>query len=323
MTDAAAPRRGVDVLNTSVTELMLLAIFFILLAFAIARDDLIGANADNEGLSQQIVAQQQQISDLLARVKELQKNMGMTAQELDEVLFKRKVLIDDLSRKNEQLNKQLAASNLKLATLEKALKTAEAERLKLKNAMDQLIGETGSVDALQDAVKAIKRLAAANNIDPDAPLDTVISALESRIGKLAGDADTLRQKMKAAGLTDKEIENTAGEVITARCWNPDNGRPDAVFNIFVRANGFRVTPAWPKVREYDATSSQWIRAMAAAGTLGIRQFQQLGKNIRAESEKRQPPCIFVANVRIDERDGPSAAQFKRLRDVAGRYFYIR
>jgi hypothetical protein len=129
--------------------------------------------------------------------------------------------------------------------------------------------------------------------------------------------------MKAAGVTDKEMKNTAGDVITASCWKRDNGRPDAVFKIFIRSNSFRVTPAWRKVRDPDAKNSEGIHTMAAAGTLGIRLFKQIGQNIRDESEKRKPPCIFVAEVIIDESDKPSAAQFKRLRDIAGEYFYIR
>ena len=316
MTDTAAPRRGVDVLNTSVTEVMLLAIFFILLAFAFARDELIGSNTDKDSLTRQLANLQDQVKDLGGRLEQEKNRRRMTKAELDKELLKTMVIVEDLSRKNEQLWKQLVASKPKLAA---ALSAAEAERNKLKSVINPL----GSIDDLRRGIEAVKRIAAANNIESDAPLGTVVSAIETLIGKLAREADTLRQTMKAAGVTDKEMKNTAGDVITASCWKRDNGRPDAVFKIFMRSNSFRVTPAWRKVRDPDARNSKAILAMAAAGTLGIQRFKQIGRDIRNESEKRKPPCIFVAEVIIDDRDKPSAAQFKGLRDIAGQYFYIR
>ena len=316
MTDTAAPRRGVDVLNTSVTEVMLLAIFFILLAFAFARDELIGSNTDKDSLTRQLANLQDQVKDLGGRLEQEKNRRRMTKAELDKELLKTMVIVEDLSRKNEQLWKQLVASKPKLAA---ALSAAEAERNKLKSVINPL----GSIDDLRRGIEAVKRIAAANNIESDAPLGTVVSAIETLIGKLAREADTLRQTMKAAGVTDKEMKNTAGDVITASCWKRDNGRPDAVFKIFMRSNSFRVTPAWRKVRDPDARNSKAILAMAAAGTLRIQRFKQIGRDIRNESEKRKPPCIFVAEVIIDDRDKPSAAQFKGLRDIAGQYFYIR
>ena len=294
----------------------MLAIFFILLAFAFARDELIGSNTDKDSLTRQLANLQDQVKDLGGRLEQEKNRRRMTKAELDKELLKTMVIVEDLSRKNEQLWKQLVASKPKLAA---AISAAEAERNKLKSVINPL----GSIDDLRRGIEAVKRIAAANNIESDAPLGTVVSAIETLIGKLAREADTLRQTMKAAGVTDKEMKNTAGDVITASCWKRDNGRPDAVFKIFMRSNSFRVTPAWRKVRDPDARNSKAILAMAAAGTLGIQRFKQIGRDIRNESEKRKPPCIFVAEVIIDDRDKPSAAQFKGLRDIAGQYFYIR
>ena len=63
--------------------------------------------------------------------------------------------------------------------------------------------------------------------------------------------------------------------------------------------------------------------LAKAGFIGTRAFRKIGQRIRTESEKRNPPCIFVVKVRIDTTKTPSALQCKELRDVIGRYFYIR
>jgi hypothetical protein len=63
--------------------------------------------------------------------------------------------------------------------------------------------------------------------------------------------------------------------------------------------------------------------LAKAGFIGTRSFRKIGQRIRTESEKRNPPCIFVVKVRIDTTKTPSALQCKELRDVIGRYFYVR
>ena len=63
--------------------------------------------------------------------------------------------------------------------------------------------------------------------------------------------------------------------------------------------------------------------LVKAGFIGTRAFRKIGQRIRTESENRNPPYICVIKVRIDTTKTPSALQYKELRDVIGRYFYIR
>lgn len=323
MSEMAYPRRGIDVLNTSVTELMLLAIFFILLALAIAQDNLAGAETDNKDLRATISSQATEIADLKKQIEEFRNTVGLSESELRDTLFKHKTRIDVLSREKDALGEELGKTRLALETAHRKLDEALDEARKLKQQLTELTKQSGSADDLRDGLSELKRIAAANGIDPDAPLRDVLGKLESRIGALSGEAEKLRQRLKAAGVTATESERAEGEVITARCWSENERRPDALFSIYLRADGYRVEKAWPKVRDYDANSSQWVRSMAIAKVLSEDQFRQLGHAIRTESEKRQPPCIFVANVRADDENLPTVKQLERMQRIVDRYFYTR
>ncbi len=334
MTSVRPTNNGIDVLNTSVTELMILGIFFVLLAFAIARQDLSGALSSADDLQTQLAQQLAEVSRLQARIEALKKTVGVSKSELEETLFQRKRRIDDLTQQleeltstNSQLAKSLAEAKLQLGIANQMIEDIRAEREDLKNKIDATISIIGSDEEFEQSINSIRRIAAANNIDPNAPLNEVITALEQRIGTLSSSVSELRHQneelRRKFGIDVVEAEKLSGEIITARCWTPDGERPDALFDISIRSDGFSVAKAWPNVREYDATSSETILAMVRQGNLSESEFRTLGRKIRAESEKRQPPCIFVVNVHIDEIDTPSAIQFKKLRNVAGLSFYIR
>lgn len=322
MASRAGHARGIDVLNTSVTELMLLAIFFILLALAIARSDLADASKSNVDLRSLIEEQAAEIAALKRRLSDLRESIGIST-DLEAQLNQRLVRIDELEQENRDLRQALAENRIANQAMEERIRELDEQLNAIRRALGVERIADDTVDELAKAISDLKRVAAANNIDPDAPLDQLISRLESELGARAGAVETMRQKMKKAGLSDKAIAEIDGTVITPSCWRNDQGRADALFDIYIRATGYRVVAAWPKIREADANSSRWIREMAKTGTLSVAEFRRLGRNIRAESEKRQPPCIFVANVRIDDTRVPDAAQFKRLRDVAGLFFYIR
>ena len=121
---------------------------------------------------------------------------------------------------------------------------------------------------------------------------------------------------------DKQIE---GEIRTSGCWKQKDSKArvyDALFKIFIRKDGFKVIPAWPKIRELDATSSSAI-SLINQRIVSEKQFRKFGKTIRKESESRPHPCIFIVDVEPDRSYEPSAFQYKKLRKVTGYFFYPR
>lgn len=313
--------RTIDVLNTSVSELMLLTVFFILLALAIARADLLGAESDRDELTARLITQEKEIAELKTRLDETKKNMGLSAQQLDDALNSRRVRIENLEKQIKDISKSLAVSKLQNQILRTALTAAENERDTLKKSVQKLNQNAQDNASIESVIGELKRVASKNNIDPNAPLEDLVRQLETKLGSLQGTAATLRQKLKSAGIS--EAEATEGEVITARCWAESGRRADAAFNIAVRADGFKISQSWSKIHGPDARSSKHMMNLAKSGFIGTRAFRKIGQRIRTESEKRNPPCIFVVSVRIDTEKTPSALQYKELRDVIGRYFYIR
>ena len=77
---------------------MLFTVFFILLALAIARADLLGAETDRDELTARLITKEKEIAELKTRLDETKKNMGLSAQQLDDVLNSRRVRIENLEK---------------------------------------------------------------------------------------------------------------------------------------------------------------------------------------------------------------------------------
>ena len=77
---------------------MLFTVFFILLALAIARADLLGAETDRDELTARLITQEKEIAELKTRLDETKKNMGLSAQQLNDVLNSRRVRIENLEK---------------------------------------------------------------------------------------------------------------------------------------------------------------------------------------------------------------------------------
>ena len=77
---------------------MLFTVFFTLLALAIARADLLGAETDRDELTARLITQEKEIAELKTRLDETKKNMGLSAQQLDDVLNSRRVRIENLEK---------------------------------------------------------------------------------------------------------------------------------------------------------------------------------------------------------------------------------
>ena len=315
--------KGIDVLNTSVTELMLLAIFFILLALAIAQTDLQGAEDNNVDLKKIIENQEAEIADLKGRLKDLLQSLGISS-DLETELKKRLVLINELERENRDLRQQLLDNRVEINKLTSRVAALEAQLAGIKNALGGDDVSEAAFNSLTKAISDLRRIAAANNFDPDAPLDELIALIETELGERAVEVAGLRAKLKSAGLTDKEIAETDGKLIKSSCWwLDDKGRADALFDIYIRADGYRIERAWPKVRDADAKSSEWIKSMANAGILKVKKFNELGSKLKVEALKRKPPCVFVAAVFVDKQNVPDAAQYQNLLKYVDWHFYVR
>jgi regulator of replication initiation timing len=311
---------GIDVLNTSVTEIMILGIFFILLAFAIKSDDLKGATDTSLDMREEIIR-------LEARLKALEQSAGMPITKLAETLYQRQVRITKLEAEIAALSKLWKKTDLELQSVREELRIVKIERDKLIQKLDSILEAVGSENDIEQIVVSIKRIAAANSIDPDAPIDTLLSQLEKKIGTLSSENYALREKLKTLrqkyGLKGEDAEKIVGEIRKSGCWKKDDSRPDALFNILIRSDGFRITSAWPKIRELDAISSSAVRGLVSQNIVSEKQFRKLGKIIRAESESRPHPCIFVVNIDPDNSKMPSAIEYKKLSKVTGYFFYPR
>ena len=134
---------GVDVLNTSVTELMILGIFFVLLAFAITRDDLKGASEITTSLQSKIDEKNIEISRLVAELKERKLSVSMSKNDLEETLFKRKVDISLLEIKNKKLLKAQEENKRQISEMETTLIDTESKLLDLKEKLDTLTTAMG------------------------------------------------------------------------------------------------------------------------------------------------------------------------------------
>ena len=77
---------------------MLFTVFFILLALAIARADLLGAETDRDERTARLITQEKEIAELKTRLDETKKNMRLSAQQLDDVLNSRRVRIENLEK---------------------------------------------------------------------------------------------------------------------------------------------------------------------------------------------------------------------------------
>ena len=69
-----------------------------MLALAIARADLLGAETDRDELTARLITQEKEIAELKTRLDETKKNMGLSAQQLNDVLNSRRVRIENLEK---------------------------------------------------------------------------------------------------------------------------------------------------------------------------------------------------------------------------------
>ena len=199
---SGVPNSTIDVLNTSVSELILFTVFFILLALAIARADLLGAEADRDELTARLITQEKEIAELKTRLDETKKNMGLSAQQLDDVLNSRRVRIENLEKQIKDISKSLAVSKLQNQILRTALTAAENERDTLKKSVQKLSKNAQDYASIEFVIGKLKRVASKNNIAPNAPLEDLVWQLETKLGSLQGTTATLRQKLKSVGVSE-------------------------------------------------------------------------------------------------------------------------
>ena len=174
------------------SELILFTVFFILLALAIARADLLGAETDRDELTARLITQEKEIAELKTRLDETKKNMGLSAQQLNDVLNSRRVRIENLEKQIKDISKSLAVSKLQNKILRTALTAAENERDTHKKSVQKLNKNAQDYASIEFVIGKLKRVASKNNIAPNAPLEDLVRQLETKLGSLQGTTATLR-----------------------------------------------------------------------------------------------------------------------------------
>ncbi|MEX2164990.1 MAG: hypothetical protein WD823_12215 [Sulfuricaulis sp.] len=114
-------------------------------------------------------------------------------------------------------------------------------------------------------------------------------------------ADTAK---KTAGL-EKELENCRGQLkhcvtVTGApkgyghppCWTDAAGRIEYLFEVEIRSEGVRVTPAWPIHREEYAEALPGAKAAIQAGVQSLEKFRDTTRGIFDLSRRANPECRY-------------------------------
>lgn len=107
---------------------------------------------------------------------------------------------------------------------------------------------------------------------------------------------------KAAGL-EKELDNCRGQLkhcvkVTGGprgyghppCWTDSAGGIEYLFEVEIRAEGVKVSQAWPASRNDDAKALSGAEATVAAGIQSLEQFRDRTRPIFNLSRRENPEC---------------------------------
>jgi hypothetical protein len=101
------------------------------------------------------------------------------------------------------------------------------------------------------------------------------------------------------------------------CWADEGGKVEYLFNIDLKADSVKVTPAWPVKREPDARSLPGIDA-ALSESYSYDHFRSATKGIFDWSKAHDPQCRHYVQLRSTISD---AVQSDRARLMVEDYFY--
>ena len=217
MFDARKRRRG-ELFNVSITEVILLILFLLLLLFAVFYKDL-------EKKYNELKNTKEDVAELLVEIQEYRDTTGYTgpAQIKDELA--------ELGPSYKDLKEVLYLQKEKISELEEKIKKLEAELEVLESVKD-----LSKIEDLQQKIDDIAQFKEIlKNAEPE-QVEELVAAIEELLDKYGEDFDKLIE----------EIENLAGNALP-RCWPksyPDLSGNDGerLFTIRLQSNGIWVEP---------------------------------------------------------------------------------
>jgi polyhydroxyalkanoate synthesis regulator phasin len=302
MFDARKRRRG-ELFNVSITEVILLILFLLLLLFAVFYKDL-------EKKYNELKNTKEDVAELLVEIQEYRDTTGYTgpAQIKDELA--------ELGPSYKDLKEVLYLQKEKISELEEKIKKLEAELEVLESVKD-----LSKIEDLQQKIDDIAQFKEIlKNAEPE-QVEELVAAIEELLDKYGEDFDKLIE----------EIENLAGNALP-RCWPksyPDLSGNDGerLFTIRLQSNGIWVEPDFDerfnKEYSYLNLNEKYFRTPLPE-SLFLEIFSPLFElsemeNSNAISITEQRRCRH--EVRIFDELSNDKEKYKRLTKAIEGYFY--
>lgn len=302
MFDARKRRRG-ELFNVSITEVILLILFLLLLLFAVFYKDL-------EKKYNELKNTKEDAAELLVEIQQFRDTTGYTgpAQIKDELA--------ELGPSYKDLKEVLYLQKEKISELEEKIKKLEAELEVLESVKD-----LSKIEDLQQKIDDIAKFKEIlKNAEPE-QVEELVAAIEELLDKYGEDFDKLIE----------EIENLAGNALP-KCWPksyPDLSSNDGerLFTIRLQSNGIWVEPDFDerfnKEYSYLNLNEKYFRTPLPE-SLFLEIFSPLFElseieNSNAISITEQRRCRH--EVRIFDELSNDKEKYKRLTKAIEGYFY--
>ena len=306
MYDAKKLRRA-QLFNVSITEVILLILFLLLLLFSIFYKELEKKYNQLDEKYNQLAETKESVPQLIAEIIEWENTTGYTgpAQILEENA--------ELGKSYKNLAEKMYYQKETIESLEKRIEELEAELKELNNLKDKVNIE--DLDRkLKDIAKFNKILKGANSEQ----VDDLIRVLENLLIKYRGNIDTISE----------EIEKLAGNAIPY-CWPKAlNGQEaERIFTIRLQPEGIWVEPDFNNKFEteysYLPINNNYMKPLSES--LFLKSFNDLyllseAENSNALSITEQRRCRH--EVRIFDELSNDKNKYKRQMKAIEAYFYI-
>ena len=309
MYDAKKLRRG-QLFNVSITEVILLILFLLLLLFSIFYKELEKKYSQLEDKYIQLAETKESVPELLEQIQDYKDTTGYTgpAQIKDELA--------ELGPSNKDLKEVLYFQKDKISDLEKKIEDLKAELEALNYLKDKV--------NIEDLDTKLEDIAKFNEVLKEAEpeqVDKLIEGLEALLEQYSGDFDRLLS----------EIEKLAGNAIPV-CWPkayPDmiGQEAERIFTIRLQPEGIWVEPDFNNKFEteysYLPINNNYMKPLSES--LFLKSFNDLyllseAENSNALSITEQRRCRH--EVRIFDELSNDKNKYKRQMKAIEAYFYI-
>lgn len=289
-------RRSTFVLNTTISEMILLLFFLLLLLLAFSNI----RNTENETRSAaklaHMVEAERLAAELKQRVERLQAFYDQIVSKLPEperagvadtlvAIDKLRASIADLSKKKEDLEKDILAHEALIEKLSRKIPIAEVS--------SEMKKEIGDLALCQQA-------------------KTEMPAMRARTNGLEMDNQNLRQIAKEATAKAARCGGKGEEYVA--CWrDPDTKKIQYVYEVYLEANLIRVERKWPESRAPEMARFPGERALVGR-TVSVADFLRDTATIFAQSVRDSCRHYVVISGDRSKMNADMFAQFIRVQD---------